>query len=100
MRAVRPFRSLNAARRCARIDPESIQPKHTQMVASTWLTPGCVQFLENRKRFHTAWVIRDRVVPAASLVMSAVHRKRLNCCAAKKRRDVPKPDSSASVSLR
>jgi hypothetical protein len=27
-------------------------------VASTWLTPGCVQFLENKKRFHTAWVIR------------------------------------------
>src|SRR2546429_7460098 len=26
------------------------------MVASTWITPGCVQFLENRKRFHTAWV--------------------------------------------
>jgi hypothetical protein len=25
------------------------------MVASTWVTPGCVQFLENQKRFHTAW---------------------------------------------
>jgi hypothetical protein len=25
------------------------------MVAPTWITPGCVQFLENRKRFHTAW---------------------------------------------
>jgi hypothetical protein len=24
------------------------------MVAPTWITPGCVQFLENRKRFHTA----------------------------------------------
>jgi hypothetical protein len=25
------------------------------MVASTWITPGCVQFLKNKKRFHTAW---------------------------------------------
>jgi hypothetical protein len=25
------------------------------MVAPTWITPGCVQFLENEKRFHTAW---------------------------------------------
>jgi hypothetical protein len=29
------------------------------MVAPTWITPGCVQFLENKKRFHTAWVLRD-----------------------------------------
>ena len=26
------------------------------MVASTWITPGRVQFLKNKKRFHTAWV--------------------------------------------
>jgi hypothetical protein len=26
------------------------------MVASTWITPGCVQFLKNKKHFHTAWV--------------------------------------------
>jgi hypothetical protein len=26
------------------------------MVASTGITPGCVQFLKNKKRFHTAWV--------------------------------------------
>src|ERR1700722_18711442 len=25
------------------------------MVASTLITPACVQFLENKKRFHTAW---------------------------------------------
>jgi hypothetical protein len=25
------------------------------MVASTGITPGCVQFLKNKKRFHTAW---------------------------------------------
>jgi hypothetical protein len=25
------------------------------MVAPTWITPGRVQFLENKKRFHTAW---------------------------------------------
>ena len=29
------------------------------MVAPTWITPGCVQFLENKKRFHTAWVKSD-----------------------------------------
>jgi hypothetical protein len=26
------------------------------MVAPTWIKPGCVQFLENGKRFYTAWV--------------------------------------------
>jgi hypothetical protein len=31
------------------------------MVAPTWITPGCVQFLENKKRFHTAWVIFDQI---------------------------------------
>jgi hypothetical protein len=38
------------------LTPDSIQQN---MVASTWITPGCVQFLENKKRFHTAWVIFD-----------------------------------------
>src|SRR5216684_1605530 len=38
------------------LTPESIQLKYAQMVASTWITPGCVQFLKNKKRFHTAWV--------------------------------------------
>jgi hypothetical protein len=27
------------------------------MVASTWITPGCVQFLKNKKRFNTAWTL-------------------------------------------
>jgi hypothetical protein len=31
-----------------------------------------VQFLENRKRFHTAWVNRDWVEPAASAAISAI----------------------------
>jgi len=26
------------------------------MVASTWITTGCMQFLKNKKRFHTAWI--------------------------------------------
>jgi hypothetical protein len=30
------------------------------MVASTWITPGCVQFLKNKKRFHTAWALSRR----------------------------------------
>jgi ferredoxin len=38
-----------------RLTPDSIQQN---MVASTWVALGCVQFLENQKRFHTAWVIR------------------------------------------
>jgi len=25
------------------------------MVAPTWIAPNCVQFLENKKRLHTAW---------------------------------------------
>ena len=24
--------------------------------ASTWIAPGCMQFLGEEKRFHTAWV--------------------------------------------
>jgi hypothetical protein len=32
------------------------------MVAPTWITPGCVQFLKNKKRFHTAWVNRVTLV--------------------------------------
>jgi hypothetical protein len=42
------------------LTPESIQPKYAQMVASTGITPGCVQFLKNKKRFHTAWTQRRR----------------------------------------
>jgi hypothetical protein len=29
-----------------------------RVLASTWITPGCVQFLGEEKRFHTAWVKR------------------------------------------
>jgi len=42
------------------------------MVASTWITPGRVQFLENKKRFHTAWTPRgladEPLAPATSSV--------------------------------
>jgi hypothetical protein len=44
------------------------------MVASTRITPGRVQFLKNKKRFHTAWVNRDRVEPTASPAISAMSR--------------------------
>jgi hypothetical protein len=37
------------------------------MVAPTWITPGCVQFLENKKRFHTAWVKRVILIVRRSL---------------------------------
>jgi hypothetical protein len=42
------------------------------MVAPTWITPGCVQFLENKKRFHTAWVNR------VTLAMRRSSRSTLN----------------------
>jgi hypothetical protein len=45
------------------------------MVAPTWITPGCLQFLENKKRFHTAWVNRYTGDPAASPAMSAIPPK-------------------------
>ena len=37
------------------LTPDSIQQKYAQTVASSWITPGCVQFLADKKRFHTAW---------------------------------------------
>src|ERR1700682_2462506 len=57
------------------LTPDSIRQKYAQMVASTWITRACVQFLENKKRFHTAWVIRDRVEPAGSPAMSVMPPK-------------------------
>jgi len=45
------------------------------MVASMWITPGRVQFLKNKNRFRTAWVIRDRVEPTASPAMSVIAPK-------------------------
>jgi hypothetical protein len=37
------------------LTPDSIQQKYAQTVASTWITPSCLQFLGEKKRFHTAW---------------------------------------------
>jgi hypothetical protein len=39
------------------LTPDSIQQKYAQTVASMWITPSCLQFLGEKKRFHTAWVI-------------------------------------------
>ena len=33
------------------------------MVAPTWITPGCVQSLENKERFHTAWTQTGNHLP-------------------------------------
>src|SRR4029077_3592151 len=38
------------------LTPDPIQQKYAQTVASTRVAPGCVQFLGEEKRFHTAWV--------------------------------------------
>jgi hypothetical protein len=37
------------------LTPDSIQQKYAQTVASTWITPSCLQFLGEKKRFHTVW---------------------------------------------
>jgi hypothetical protein len=42
------------------LTPDSIQQKYAQTVASTWITPSRLQFLGEKKRFHTAWVINGR----------------------------------------
>jgi hypothetical protein len=44
------------------------------MVAPTWTTPGCVQFLESRKRFHTAWVIRVDLTAVQALPVHPDYR--------------------------
>ena len=36
--------------------PDPIQQKKAQTVASRSIAPGCVQFLGDEKRFHTAWI--------------------------------------------
>jgi hypothetical protein len=46
-----------------------------QMVASTWITPGCVRLLKIRERFRTAWVIRYGVEPLANPAMAALRRR-------------------------
>jgi hypothetical protein len=38
------------------------------MVAPTWITPGCVQFLENKKRFHTAWTRSGHSIDVMEIV--------------------------------
>ena len=43
---------LRDARLTPGLTPDSIQQKY---VASTWITPGRVQFWGEEKRFHTAW---------------------------------------------
>src|SRR5258705_3372674 len=37
------------------LTPDSIHQKYAQTVASTWIAPGCPQFLGEEKRFHTTW---------------------------------------------
>jgi hypothetical protein len=56
------------------LTPDSIQPKHAQMVTPTWITPGCVQFLENKKRFHTVWTLTGLSRPSCTELIGE-HRK-------------------------
>jgi hypothetical protein len=42
------------------LTPDSIQKKYAQTVVSTSIAPGCVQFLGEENRFHTAWVTSGR----------------------------------------
>src|SRR5450759_239478 len=41
------------------LTPDSIQQKYAQTVASSWITPGCVQFLADKKRFYTALLLSN-----------------------------------------
>src|SRR6202022_2423599 len=59
------------------VTPDSIRQKYAQMVESTWITPACVQFLENKKRFHTAWTRSALVADIAKLtrlMWNGLHR--------------------------
>jgi hypothetical protein len=49
------------------LTPDSIKQKSAQIVVSTRIVPGCVQFLGEEKRFHTAWVNRYRNAMSALL---------------------------------
>jgi hypothetical protein len=53
------------------LTPDSIQQKYAQTVASTWITPSCLQFLGEKKRFHTAWVKTGKA--QREQMFSAVH---------------------------
>ena len=53
------------------LTPDSIQQKYAETVASTWIAPGCVQFLGEEKRFHTAWVKTGKA--QCEHMFSAVH---------------------------
>ena len=57
------------------LTPDSIQQKYIQMVVSTWIDPGCVQFLGEEKCFHTAWVICVDIAMSAlsSAILSIGH---------------------------
>jgi hypothetical protein len=52
------------------LTPDSMQQKYAQMVASTWITPGCVQFLKNKKRFHTAWTHKRHAAKRCTRLIS------------------------------
>ena len=56
--AVRPFRSSAWLEVAPGLTPDPIQQKYAQTVASRSIAPGCVQFLGDEKRFHTAWTPR------------------------------------------
>jgi integrase/recombinase XerD len=56
------------------LTPDPIQQKYAQTVASTRVAPGCVQFLGEEKRFHTAWAQTGlRLSELISLDRDAVH---------------------------
>jgi hypothetical protein len=54
------------------LTPDSTQQKYAQTVVSTWIAPGCAQFLGKEKRFHTAWVKSRKA--HSEHISSAVHR--------------------------
>jgi hypothetical protein len=45
------------------------------MIAPTWITPGCVQFLESKKCFHTACSLTGPAATPAQRVRSISNLK-------------------------
>jgi hypothetical protein len=55
------------------LTPDSIQQKYAQTVASSWITPGCVQFLADKKRFHTAWSKSGQILQRSEMTRCAIN---------------------------
>ena len=51
--------------------PDSQQQKYAQMVVSTGIATGCVQFLGEENRFRTAWTLTGHAAKSRNEVSGA-----------------------------